>query len=256
MILSEAVIQDLNILADWLSVDDFSGRESSDHDLLILAGHAIIPNILGALYFASQANILVLLSGGIGHSTLLLKNTLQASPFIDIKDIEGESEAELLFLIATRLFHIPEDKIIIEDRSANCGQNADFSRNLLAERQFSIKSAILVQDPLMQRRTFETFSYSWKQKNRECQFINWPVFKPKLLMTGAGVKIIGGQLPGIWQIDRYISMILGEIKRLYDDESGYGPKGAGFISHVDIPEKVIRAWHRLLADPELVKIIR
>lgn len=32
MILSEAVIHDLNILADWLSVDDFSERESSDYD--------------------------------------------------------------------------------------------------------------------------------------------------------------------------------------------------------------------------------
>lgn len=256
MILSEAVIYDLNILADWLSVDDFSERESTDHDLLILAGHAIIPNILGALYFASQADIPVLLSGGIGHSTLLLKNALQGSSFINIKDIDGESEAELLSLIATRLFHIPEEKILIEDRSANCGQNADFSHNLLAERQYSIKSAILVQDPLMQRRTFETFSYSWKQRNRDCQFTNWPVFKPKLLMTGAGVKIIGGQLPGLWEIQRYISMILGEIQRLHDDGSGYGPKGAGFISHVDIPEEVVVAWYRLLADPELVKIIR
>lgn len=256
MILSEAVIHDLNILADWLSVDDLSEREITDHDLLILAGHAIIPTILGALYFASQANIPVLLSGGIGHSTLLLKKAIQESSFINITDIDGESEAELLSLIATRLFHIPEQKILIEDRSGNCGQNADFSRDLLAERQYNIKSAILVQDPLMQRRTFETFSYSWKRQNRDCQFTNWPVFKPKLLMTGAGVKIIGAQLPGLWDIERYISMILGEIKRLYDDESGYGPKGAGFIRHVEIPEKVITAWHRLLADPELVKIIR
>ena len=108
----------------------------------------------------------------------------------------------------------------------------------------------------MQRRTFETFSYSWKQQNRDCQFTNWPVFKPKLVMTHAGVKITGAQVPGVWDLDRYISMILGEIKRLHDDEFGYGPKGAGFISHVEIPEKVITAWHRLLADPELASIIR
>ena len=256
MILSEAVIHDLNILADWLSVDDFSERESSDYDLLILAGHAIIPNILGALYFARQANIPILLSGGIGHSTLLLKKAMQESSFINITDIDGESEAELLSLIATRLFHMPAEKILIEDRSANCGQNADFSRDLLAGRQYNIKSALLVQDPLMQRRTFETFSYSWKQQNRDCQFTNWPVFKPKLVMTHAGVKITGAQVPGVWDLDRYISMILGEIKRLHDDEFGYGPKGAGFISHVEIPEKVITAWHRLLADPELASIIR
>lgn len=256
MILSDVIIHDLNILADWLSVDDFSAEEKADHDILILAGHAIIPNILGALYFARQANMPVLFSGGIGHSTPLLKKAMKESSFINITHLDGENEAELLSLIAAKIFHIPEDKILIEDRSTNCGQNADFSRDLLADRQYSIKKALLVQDPLMQRRTFETFSYRWKQQNSDCQFTNWPVFKPKLLMTGAGVKITGAQIPGLWEIERYISMILGEIKRLYDDESGYGPHGAGFIDHVNMPEHVFAAWQRLLAEPELVKITR
>lgn len=256
MILSDAVIHDLNILAKWLSVDDFSAEDKADHDMLILAGHAIIPNILGALYFARQADMPVLLSGGIGHSTQRLKKTMQESSFINITSIDGESEAELLSLIASKIFHIPDKKILIEDRSKNCGQNADFSRDLLMARQYSIKKAILVQDPLMQRRTFETFSYSWKQQNSDCLFTNWPVFKPKLLMTASGIKITGAQVPGLWEIERYISMILGEIKRLYDDKSGYGPNGAGFIGHVHMPEQVVAAWHRLLADPELVKMTR
>lgn len=256
MILSDGVIHDLNILAKWLSVDDFSAEDKADHDILILAGHAIIPNILGALYFARQADMPVLLSGGIGHSTQLLKKAMQESSFIDITGIDGENEAELLSLIASKIFHIPEEKIFIEDRSTNCGQNADFSRDLLVERQYRIKKAILVQDPLMQRRTFETFSFSWQQKNSDCQFTNWPVFKPKLVMTAAGVKITGAQVPGLWEIERYISMILGEIKRLYDDKSGYGPNGAGFIGHVHMPERVVAAWQRLLTDPELVRITR
>lgn len=256
MNLSAAAISDLNTLADWLSVDDFSQRDNARFEVLILAGHAIIPNILGALNFAQQADIPVLLTGGVGHSTQRLKTSMQQSLFININNIEGESEAELLSLIATGLFNIPQEKIIIENRSANCGQNADYSRDLLAQRQWAIQSAILVQDPLMQRRTFETFAHSWRQQNSRCQFTNWPVFKPKLMMTPAGVTILGGQLPGLWDIERYVSMILGEIKRLYDDEAGYGPKGAGFIGHVDMPEKIEKAWRRLLSDGELSKIIR
>lgn len=256
MNLSDKIIHDLNILADWLSVDDFSERENAYHDILILAGHAIIPNIFGALYFARQADIPVLLSGGIGHSTPLLRKAIQELPFININDIDEKSEAELLSIIAMRIFHIPEEKILIEDRSTNCGQNANFSRDLLVERHFDINSAILVQDPLMQRRTFESFSYSWKQQNRHCQFTNWPVFKPKLLMTHAGLTIIGGQLAGQWDIERYISMILGEMKRLYDDLSGYGPKGAGFIGHVSIPMPIVAAWQRLMAEPALMSITR
>ncbi|MFH5101475.1 YdcF family protein [Citrobacter freundii complex sp. 2024EL-00219] len=157
MNLSCEAIRDLNVLADWLSVDDFSGREEALHDILILAGHAIIPNIYGALYFASQANIPVLFSGGIGHSTPLLKKAIQESSLVNANDVDGKSEAELLSMIATRVFHISEEKILIEDQSTNCGQNADFSRDLLLKGRHEVSSAILVQDPLMQRRTFESF---------------------------------------------------------------------------------------------------
>ncbi|MEW5191102.1 YdcF family protein [Citrobacter freundii] len=256
MNLSCEAIRDLNVLADWLSVDDFSGREEALHDILILAGHAIISNIYGALYFASQANIPVLFSGGIGHSTPLLKKAIQESSLVNANDVDGKSEAELLSMIATRVFHISEEKILIEDQSTNCGQNADFSRDLLLKGRHEVSSAILVQDPLMQRRTFESFSFSWKQKDIHCQFTNWPVFKPRLLMTRTGLHITGGQLPGLWNSERYISMILGEVKRLRDDVTGYGPKGAGFIDHVDMPTQVVAAWYRLMAEPAMAGLVR
>ena len=44
---------------------------------------------------------------------------------------------------------------------------------------------------------------------------------------------------------RYVSLLLGEIQRLTDDENGYGPKGADFIAHVDIPEGVQAAYRQL-----------
>jgi len=189
-------------------------------------------------------------------SYLVRKIFLLNAYLININNIDEKNEAELLSIIAIHMFHIPEEKILIEDRSTNCGQNADFSRDLLGKGHFDIKTAILVQDPLMQRRAFETFAYSWKQQNVRCQFTNWPVFKPKLLMTRTGPKIIGGQLPGQWDIERYISMILGEMKRLYNDLSGYGPKGAGFIDHVSIPTPIVVAWQRLLSEPVLMRITR
>lgn len=54
--------------------------------------------------------------------------------------------------------------------------------------------------------------------------------------------------------ERLLSLALGEIPRLRDDENGYGPRGRGFIAHVDIPEAVEAAWRRL-ADrcPEAVR---
>ena len=39
----------------------------------------------------------------------------------------------------------------------------------------------------------------------------------------------------------------GEVPRLRDDEQGYGPRGRGFIAHVDVPDDVEAAHASLLA---------
>lgn len=51
---------------------------------------------------------------------------------------------------------------------------------------------------------------------------------------------------GVWSVERFISLLLGEVPRLRDDPRGYGPRGRGFIDHVDIPEEV-EAAHGWLA---------
>ena len=51
----------------------------------------------------------------------------------------------------------------------------------------------------------------------------------------------------MWNIDRYVNLLMGEIPRLTDDENGYGPKGKGYISHVEIPAEVQEAFQKLKA---------
>lgn len=46
---------------------------------------------------------------------------------------------------------------------------------------------------------------------------------------------------GMWSMERYLTLLMGEIPRLRDDENGYGPRGKNFISHVEIPEEVTQA---------------
>ena len=46
----------------------------------------------------------------------------------------------------------------------------------------------------------------------------------------------------MWDMERYVSLLMGEISRLTDDAAGYGPHGAGYIAHVDIPEEVQMAF--------------
>jgi hypothetical protein len=71
--------------------------------------------------------------------------------------------------------------------------------------------------------------------------------------AGAGTAVAAGspptpkpdnssEMPGVWGVDRFLSLLLGEIPRLRDAPGGYGPNGSGFIDRVDIPEEVETAW--------------
>lgn len=50
---------------------------------------------------------------------------------------------------------------------------------------------------------------------------------------------------GMWPIERYVNLLMGEIPRLLDDANGYGPNGKNYIAHVDIPENVKIAFEEL-----------
>lgn len=43
-------------------------------------------------------------------------------------------------------------------------------------------------------------------------------------------------------MDRYISLLFGAIPRLRDGEEGYGPRGANYLAHVDIPQAVEESY--------------
>lgn len=51
---------------------------------------------------------------------------------------------------------------------------------------------------------------------------------------------------GVWRMERFVSLVLGEVPRLRDAPGGYGPKGLAFIDHVDLPPEV-EAAHAWLA---------
>jgi len=62
------------------------------------------------------------------------------------------------------------------------------------------------------------------------------------------------EILGMWKLEHFISLLLVEIPRLTDDENGYGPKGKGYIAHVEIPELVRNAFKELANEyPELIR---
>ncbi len=245
MIIEDSVIRDINIMARWLAADELSSATHFDPELIILAGHAVVPGILGVMKLAAETDVPLLFTGGVGHSTDLLKQGLSENPLTRTWVFDQKSEAEIFFRIATGIFGISPARLHVEDRSTNSGQNADYSGELIAGNGLKAGRILLSQDPLMQRRTRETFEFSWAKQGLAATFINCPVLIPQLVTLAGNVTITGAQSAGHWTIERFIAMVLGEMARLTDGPAGYGPLGKGFIGHVDFPADVMAAWQHI-----------
>ena len=83
-----------------------------------------------------------------------------------------------------------------------------------------------------------------KYVSDEVLIINYATYQVNVIQK-ADELIYQKQPLGMWNIDRYITLLMGEIPRLSDDENGYGPRGKNFISHVDIPQEVKYAFEEL-----------
>jgi uncharacterized SAM-binding protein YcdF (DUF218 family) len=98
------------------------------------------------LYLAGWAPRLIF-SGGVGALTA---------------GLYGCSEAEFFARIAIDL-GVPEDRILVEPRSTNTGENVALTRTLLDRQKLAVQRVILVQKPFMERRAYATFKRVWPE---------------------------------------------------------------------------------------------
>lgn len=237
-----------NLLGNWLAQNDFFSRPlHSDIDLVVLAGNAVIPTIDAACQLAAAEGCRLLISGGVGHSTSWLYTAIARHPRYNTLKTTGRAEAAILADIAHQFWHIPTSRIIVEDKSTNCGENAQFTRELMEAMGIECHRGVVVQDPTMQRRMMATFARVWEDAQQRPEWRSYPGFQPVLQNTAEGLRF-ECETGNVWPVERYLSLILGELPRLLDNEQGYGPRGKGFITHVDIPDEVLAAGAILRAD--------
>jgi uncharacterized SAM-binding protein YcdF (DUF218 family) len=58
---------------------------------------------------------------------------------------------------------IPAEKIFVENKATNTGENIALSKALLAEQGITPHSVIVVQKPFMERRSYATFMRQWPE---------------------------------------------------------------------------------------------
>ena len=143
-------------------------------------------------------------------------------------------EAELFAKIAVERA-VPAEAILIEAASTNTGENILFSRRLLAQLDWHPRSAILVQKPYMERRTYATCAQVWPE-------LQTLVASPPIAFQ----DYFTPELPK----DLVINLMVGDLQRI----RLYPP--LGFQIEQPIPEEVWAAYEQLVAlgfDRHLIK---
>jgi len=181
--------------------------------IVVLCSHDTRVAERGAELFLDGWAPLLIFSGGLGSIT---------------SRMWSEPEADLFARIAVSM-GVPEDRILIENRSTNTGDNVVFTRRLLAERGLDPQTFILVQKPYMERRTFATFRKQWPEK--------------QILVTSPQVpfdRYLAAYSNEAISTDDVISIMVGDLQRI----QVYPAKG--FQIHQDIPADVWDAYQELV----------
>lgn len=237
-----ALKNDINTLCRFLAKRDI--RSLSSAALYEACGHHHVDvlfvfgcEVLSVIECAAHAAALhlctnVVFSGGIGHST---ENLVRNVRKMFGRTCNGMSEAEIMAFVATKFYDMNPSMILMEGKSTNSGENSRFSLELLERRGIHFQNAVLLQDPFMQLRSHYTLH---KYLDPSIPLLSYAPFIPY-----AGMEC--GSRKGLWSKDRFREFLLREIPRIRDDENGYGPNGAGFMEHVDIPPEVEESYRHI-----------
>ena len=241
------VAENINTLAKFLGTRDIDALNQEElfkrygiHqvDVMVLFGGSILEggNVLvsGIKNFVAKKYIIV---GGAGHTTDTLRQVVHLEyPDITTTDL---SEAEIFQKYIKHVYGCKAD--YLETKSTNCGNNITYLLDLLKDNNISFKSIILSQDASMQRRMAAGLK---KYVKEGVTIINYATYCAKVLNQDEDL-VFEDNIHGMWSINRYVNLLMGEIPRLSDDANGYGPNGKNYIAHVDIPENVKIAFEEL-----------
>ncbi len=215
-------------------------------DVAVLFGGSILAG--GDCFAEAMRNRIAktyVIVGGAGHTTQTLRDLAHAElPALDTAD---RPEAEVFDGYLRLKYGLRADHL--ECESTNCGNNITHLLDLLRKRGIPCESILLMQDATMMRR----MDAGLRKFRPDLTILNYATYRAEVVEQN-GALAYAHPIHGMWDIPRYVELLLGEIPRLSPD--GYGPQGKGFIAHVDIPADVLAAYETLrqhytvrIADP-------
>ncbi len=218
--MEEAVKEPLKIIWEYMLMHQ--PLRKADGILVLGSFDAIVADRGAKLFLEGWAPLLIF-SGGLGRIT---------------HRFWKEPEAEIFARIA-REKGVPVEKILIEGRSANTGENVAFTRALLEEKGIAVNSLIVVQKPYMERRAYATFKKVWPEPDIAMS-------SPDIAFEDYFENYANRDVP----VEELINIIVGDFQRIRE----YPKKG--FQIPQEIPAEAWEAYEKLVKmgfDKYLVK---
>lgn len=78
-----------------------------------------------------------------------------------------------------------------------------------------------------------------KYRPQGMEIINYAAYQAEVVAQGSQLTY-REVIPGMWTVDWYVNLLMGEIPRLTDNDAGYAPNGKNYIAHDDIPPEYRR----------------
>lgn len=189
-------------------------HELSEADAaLVLCSHDTAVAARGAQLFLDGFAPLLIFSGGLGGIT---------------RRFWSEPEADRFANVAIRM-GVPPERIIVENRSTNTGENVSFTKALLSERGLDPQRFILVQKPYMERRAYATFRKVWPEKEVR-------VTSPRVTLD----EYLANYSHHALSEHEVISIMVGDLQRIREYPA------RGFQIPQEIPGDVWRAFEELV----------
>lgn len=245
--MNEQTAKNINILghfcgkrdAEALTVRNLREKYGVEQaDVMVLFGGSILCG--GDVLAEAMKNGIAkkyMIVGGAGHTTESLRRKVREE-YPQIMT-EGLPEAEVFQRYLKTVYGLRAD--LLETESTNCGNNITYMLDLLKRYGTHMRSVILCQDATMQHRMEAGLR---RYAADDLRIINFASYRARVIAKD-GELAYDREIHGMWDMDRYVSLLMGEIPRLRDDAEGYGPRGKGFIAHVDIPMEVEAAFEEL-----------
>ena len=204
--MQERILQKAKVLYDFHNQTRVTKRTDF---LLVMGSHDLrVANHAATLFHQGKAPFLIC-SGGYGKITKTIWDTTEAETYAQI-------------CIQKR---VPQDKIFIENRATNSGENFTFSKKLLESCNIPVSTGTIVCKNYLSRRALATAQIQWPE-------VEWFVEPPHLSFD----EYIKNET----NKERMIHLMVGDLQRLiiYPE--------LGFQLPVTIPEEVMNAYDNLV----------